>query len=164
MKPLLCIIGRSGSGKTTLENKLTHYGLTPVKSYTTRPKRTEDEDNHIFISEDTYYSTNWDMVAYTFINGYHYFATREQTDNADIYVIDPRGFDELVEKYPNRLLILCYLQVDTKQLKRQLSERAQTTNETHTNQQARLRDEDKQFTDFEKRLKLGKFPENVLVL
>ena len=164
MKPLLCIIGRSGSGKTTLENRLISYGLTPVKSYTTRLKRTANEDNHIFISEDVYYSHEWDMVAYTFINGYHYFATREQTDDADVYVIDPRGFDELVEKYPNRLLILCYLKVDTKQLERQLSERAQTTNETYTHQQARLRDEDEQFTKFEERLQSGTFPENVLVL
>ena len=62
------------------------------------------------------------------------------------------------------MLILCYLKVDTKQLERQLSERAQTTNETYTHQQARLRDEDEQFTKFEERLQSGTFPENVLVL
>lgn len=164
MKPLFCIIGRSGSGKTTLEKNLCKYGLTSVKSYTTRPKRTPDEDNHTFISEETYLENEWDMVAYTFINGYHYFATREQTDLADIYVIDPRGFNELVLKYPERLLVVCYLSVDKQQLEKQLQERAKITNETEEHQQSRLNDEDSQFTEFEKQLQIRNFPPNVFIL
>ena len=52
-KFLILLIGESGSGKTTLANQLNkQYGLKILNSYTTRPKRYEDESGHVFITEE----------------------------------------------------------------------------------------------------------------
>ena len=43
-KPLVIIIGRSGAGKTSVANAMRDaYGWTQIESYTTRPRRSEDE-------------------------------------------------------------------------------------------------------------------------
>ena len=51
MKVLIC--GRTGTGKDTLQSILVNnYGWKCVKSYSTRAKRFEGEDSHIFISKE----------------------------------------------------------------------------------------------------------------
>ena len=51
-KPLVIIIGRSGAGKTSVANAMRDaYGWTQIESYTTRPRRSEDETGHHFITE-----------------------------------------------------------------------------------------------------------------
>ena len=43
-KPLVIIMGRSGAGKTSVANAMRDaYGWTQIESYTTRPRRSEDE-------------------------------------------------------------------------------------------------------------------------
>lgn len=102
-KKLFCIIGRTSSGKTSLTKEVAkQLNLKVVKSYTTRPLRPgeiEEESDHYFISEDEYPKYQKDIIAYTEINGYRYFATREELDKTDIYVIDPKGFYELLYWY-----------------------------------------------------------------
>ena len=39
-----------------------------------------------------------DRVTETVINGYQYFATREQFDECDVYVIDPNGLSDLFQR------------------------------------------------------------------
>ena len=54
-KYIVLIVGESGSGKSTICDELTkRYGLKQVKSYTTRPRRSEDEDGHTFISDEEF--------------------------------------------------------------------------------------------------------------
>ena len=88
----ILIIGRSGSGKSTLANYLTEkYGLKQLESYATRPMRVKNEKGHRFITPEE--AKNFtDRVAETVINGYEYFATRQQVDECDVYVIDPKRF------------------------------------------------------------------------
>ena len=51
-KPLVIIMGRSGAGKTCVANAMRDaYGWTQIESYTTRPRRSEDETGHHFITE-----------------------------------------------------------------------------------------------------------------
>lgn len=51
-KPLVIIMGRSGAGKTSVANAMRDaYGWTQIESYTTRPRRSEDETGHHFITE-----------------------------------------------------------------------------------------------------------------
>ena len=93
------IVGKSGSGKTSIVEALEkEYGFKSVQSYTTRPKRSENETGHIFVTESEM-PPKEKMVAYTKFNGYHYWATSEQVDNADLYVIDPSGVEFFKKNY-----------------------------------------------------------------
>lgn len=106
---LVLLVGRSGSGKTTLEKMLVEIGFKSVKSYTTRPKRTEDEDNHTFVSKEEFDALE-NKIAYTNFNGYEYCATKEQLDNATVYVIDPAGVEYLKQSGYDRELFIVYLE------------------------------------------------------
>lgn len=107
---IILLVGESGSGKSTIEKRLVDdYGLKPLKSYTTRDKRTPTEDTHIFI--DKYiFEKGVDLaggidefkeqtVAYTFFDGNHYYATQEQVEQSDIYTIDPDGVEWFKSHY-----------------------------------------------------------------
>ena len=52
---LLCVIGRTACGKDSLVNKLCERtGLKAITSYTTRPRRENEGDTHIFTTKETY--------------------------------------------------------------------------------------------------------------
>ena len=98
-KIITLIVAPSGAGKTTICNRLSEkYGLRQVWSYTTRPPRSENETGHIFITRDELPDRD-EMCAYTFYNGEHYFATHQQVDEADLYVIDPAGIQYFMQHY-----------------------------------------------------------------
>lgn len=159
------IVGRSGTGKSTLEERLSEvYGSKPLRSYTTRPKRHENEDDHIFITQEQVRDYP-NKVASTAINGHLYFATQEQLDASHTYVIDPYGLYELVTNCPpDRMFNLIYLKVSQKQHKAYLEARRLTSNETEESQAERLKDENFQFDRFEEIIAANKLPENITVL
>ena len=109
-KGIYCIIGKSGSGKTTLANELEKYGYNSIESYTTRPKRFDDETGHIFITEEEFDQLK-DMCAYVKYNGYRYGATSEQANNSALYVIDPDGLDYFKLHYTGNKNI-CTIYID----------------------------------------------------
>jgi len=85
------IVGESGSGKTTIVTLLEKlHDLTSIQSYTTRPKRSENEIGHTFVTDEEFDKLT-DMVAFTNYNGYRYCATAEQAENNSLYVIDIEG-------------------------------------------------------------------------
>ena len=95
---LFCVMGESASGKTTLVEKLCcEMGMSQVISYTTRPRRDEEGDTHIFIDDSAYHDMKEsnNIAAYTEINGYRYWSTIEQLFENDIYIIDPIGLQTL---------------------------------------------------------------------
>ena len=101
-KTVFLIVGESGSGKDSLANKLCEeMGLNQLKSYTTRPRRDNEGETHIFISEDEvkYYVDK--MIAYTVINSHEYFATLDQLYDSDVYIVDPEGVNymKVIAKY-----------------------------------------------------------------
>ena len=99
MNNIFLIVGCSGSGKTTITEQLEQkYGLKSIQSYTTRPKRSENETGHIFVTNKEFDKLT-DMVAYTEFAGNRYCATAEQVENNDIYVIDPKGIDFFMKSY-----------------------------------------------------------------
>lgn len=105
------IIGRTGSGKDFLANKLEEKGFPAVKSYATRPRRTENEDSHIFITPEEAAEFK-DKVARTVINNYEYFATGEQVKNSKVYIIDPNGLDELSKNMPDTAFGIIHVTCD----------------------------------------------------
>lgn len=101
-KYIVLIVGESGSGKSTICDELTkRYGLKQVKSYTTRPRRSEDEDGHTFINDEQFDNLE-DICAYTLFDGHRYCATKEQIDNSDLYIIDPKGIEYFMAHYNGR--------------------------------------------------------------
>lgn len=109
MKPLICMVGKSASGKTTIANELEiRYGHKSIQSYTTRPPRYCGETGHIFLS-DTEFGKLENIIAYTTYNNFKYCTTKEQLDEADIYVVDIPGVETLLQNYKtDRPIVIFY--------------------------------------------------------
>lgn len=147
------IIGRTGSGKDYLAHKLcSKYNLKELKSYTTRPKRIANEDTHIFITPEE--SNNYkNRIAETIINGYEYFATKEQLDDCDIYLIDPDGLEILLERAPNNNFVIIYVTtLDNLRLTKSVSRLTDVDPEKLSIITDRNNSEEEQFRKFERYL------------
>ena len=111
MKTMFLIMGESGSGKDAIVNILCDkYEYKAIKSYTTRAKRSDNEDTHIFITKDDMDKYR-DIAAYTYFNGNHYFCTKEQLYENDLYIIDWDGIKYLKEKVRDINFVIIYINV-----------------------------------------------------
>lgn len=112
---LLCIMGRTSCGKDTLVGRLCERtGLTAITSYTTRPRRINEGDTHIFSSREVYeqMQAEGNVAAYTEIAGNYYWTTVEQLYQHSVYIIDPRGVETLRKlNLPNLRLITIFINV-----------------------------------------------------
>lgn len=112
---LLCLIGRSASGKDTLANKLCEKnGLKQIISYTTRERRINEGNTHIFITDEQYNNLeqNGQIAAFTQIGQYKYCCTVDQLYENDIYVIDYDGVNSLRKlNLPNLRLVTVFINV-----------------------------------------------------
>ena len=161
---MLLIAGRSGAGKDHLANLLRERGLSVLKSYASRPKRTEDEDTHIFITPEEV-ADYPEKAAYTKIGEYEYFGTKEQVDDCDIYIIDPNGIKQITKNCPDKAFSLIYVYASDDN-DRRIHAVARAEDKIKEEQKFLARDEaeDEQFTEFEELLqkvnaKEEKFPE-----
>lgn len=115
---LLLILGRTASGKDSLVNKLCERtGLKQLISYSTRLRRENEGDTHIFVSEEKYQEmfVNGDVAVDTNIAGNYYWSTIEQLYEADIYIIDYIGYKKLKElNLPNLRLVSVFINVPDK--------------------------------------------------
>lgn len=109
-KTIFLIVGQTASGKDSLVNAMCQT-IKPLKqdilgrciiepynqliSYTTRPRRENEGDTHIFISPDEVQKYKDDIIAYTKIGEYEYFATKQQLYDCDFYIIDYLGIQSL---------------------------------------------------------------------
>ena len=112
---LLCVMGRSASGKDTLVQKLCERtGLKQIISYTTRERRVNESETHIFISDTEYQDleSSGQIAAFTQIGQHKYCCTIQQLYENDIYVIDPVGVKHLRElNLPNLRLVTVFVNV-----------------------------------------------------
>lgn len=110
---LLCILGRTSCGKDTLVNKLCERtGLTAITSYTTRPRRNNEGDTHIFSTKEAYEQMQMDgnIAAYTEIAGNIYWTTIEQLYEHSVYIIDYKGIETLRQlNLPNLRLVTIFI-------------------------------------------------------
>ena len=115
---LLCVMGRTACGKDSLVNKLCERtGLKQIISYTTRPRRVNEGDTHIFVSEDDYEQMyeNGIIAAFTQIGEYKYWTTMDQLGSADVYIIDYEGLKILRKlDLPNIRLVSVYINAPDK--------------------------------------------------
>jgi len=153
---LICLVGRTGSGKSTTAralNKTYFDGKkdTIVRSYTTRPQRPGEEQtsDHKFIQPKDVDRYRNEIIAYTKIGQYEYFATLTDIEKAKIYVIDPIGITHLKENLKQRSisyrLFIVYLYVDADTRTRRLLNRGDSIHTIQTRNQK----EENEFTDFE---------------
>ena len=156
MKKLFCIMGRTCSGKTTLAKTVAAtLHMKVLRSYTTRPMRegeNEHTSDHIFISEDEVKLFEGKMAAYTEINGYKYFVTKDMVIESDIYVIDPKGYkmleDTVKRKNMKVKLVPIYIDVDVADQERRFRNRGNTREEFWE----RYKSEAEQFDKFEEEM------------
>ena len=145
------IVGRAGVGKDTLAQELESvYDMKQLKSYTTRPRRTPDENTHVFITPEEAAAFT-ERAAETVINGYEYFATRQQVLEHDVYIVDPNGLYQLVANMPDTEFMVIYMTAGREEARRRAVERAAEQDKEEGVIAKRLQDEDEQFTLFEKR-------------
>lgn len=158
------IIGRTATGKSTISKKVANkLGLTVLKSYTDRPKRrgeTDENSDHTFISvseADEMLSHPEQIVASTdsVANGYRYFSTVNQVLNADFYVIDPIGVENLketqhkIQELKDVEFIEVYIRTPYTKQKKNASMRGTSFHEF----ESRYSQESKQFSQYEKEQK-----------
>ena len=150
---LFCILGESASGKTSLVERICKStGMTQVVSYTTRPRRNGESDNHIFVNDDVYeeMKSNNQIAAYSQIGEYKYWATIDQISQNDIYVVDSVGLQELKDlNLDNVELCSIYINVP-KPIRRERALQRGDNMETYAKRAA---DEFKQFADMKIRNK-----------
>lgn len=144
------IIGRTSSGKSSITKEVCkRLGLTSVKSYTTRPKRPDDEliDDHIFINDSEVEQYQDNMAAYTEIDGYKYFTTFDVVDKSDVYIIDPVGVDNLKIKCKDAYK---FIEIYIRTPARIAEARAKARGQDIKKFKSRWVDENAQFTEYEK--------------
>jgi guanylate kinase len=115
---LLCVLGKTASGKDSLVNKLCERTkLKQIISYTTRPRRINEGNTHIFVGEDDFEQMYEDGVvaAFTQIGEYKYWTTVDQLEDTDVYIIDYEGIKTLRElNLPNLRLVSVYINTPDK--------------------------------------------------
>lgn len=156
MKKLFCIMGRTCAGKTSLAKTVAEsFNMKVVKSYTTRPMRegeNEHNSDHIFVSDDEVKLFQGKIAAYTEINGYKYFVTKDMIMNSDIYVIDPDGYKMLTEYVKRKELkielIPIYIDVDVADQESRYRARGNTREQFWE----RYKSEAEQFSKFEEEM------------
>lgn len=150
MKRIILLVGESASGKDSLAKQLEQDGYKLLKSYATRPKRTPEENTHIFIQPEEVVKYKNKIIAFTQIGAYKYFATIDQVYESDIYIIDPAGVNYFKSKLPSDIKpIVIYINVD----EQTRIKRARSRGDKEEIWQKRFVDELDQFTDFKKKAK-----------
>lgn len=106
-------IGESGSGKSTIVNMLNErqpYIFNVVKSYTTREKRDENDNDHIFIKNKDELKDET-IVAETEIEGNYYASTESQfsKDELNLYIVDVKGIEDVKKFFKDEYIIVIQL-------------------------------------------------------
>ena len=168
---LLCVMGRTACGKDSLVNKLCNdNGLTQLISYTTRSRRKNEGDTHIFSDENTYWEmkNNGLIAAETKIGEYYYWSTIDQIYESDIYIIDFEGLKRIRDlNLPDLRIVSVFINVpDDIRKDRALNKRKDDRTKFIIRNQAEKRQFDEMLKkgDFDYAVQNIRFPEAYSVL
>ena len=129
---LVCVMAESSAGKDSVFSKICELTeWTQLISYTTRPRRENEGNTHVFVTENDYGAMRdaGQVAAYTYINGYHYWSTVNQLYEHDFYLIDPFGVKTLNElNLPNLRIITVYINVPEEVRKERAASRGDDIN------------------------------------
>ena len=144
---MIYIVGRTCSGKDTVAKEMCdRYGLKQVVSYTDKPIRTDQTEGveHYFVDryDMDYILFYKEIFACTQIGDYRYCATKEECDSKDIYIIDPKGIED-IELQDDDIILYIHISADNRK------KRAELRGDEHEKLIKRMSDEDEQFTEFE---------------
>lgn len=113
---IMLLVGESGVGKTTVANKLAEYeDYHLVKSFTNRPQRSMDDDDHIYLTnkelEGALLDNDVSPVATTNYGGYIYFTMEEQflEDRINLYVVDELGVCDTLNYFKGNPNVVCWI-------------------------------------------------------
>lgn len=121
----IIILGRQGSGKTSIATELSKYGYIFNKNYTTRPKRSDNDDEYHFLSYDEFFNLvdNGTITKYKKYNtakGVWYYGYSLRNINSvhnNVTILEPNVYFELIHDIPNRFTIFIDLPYDIRCLR-----------------------------------------------
>lgn len=152
------IVGRAGSGKDLIAKKLEDkYGWTFVQSYTTRPRRTETEHGHTFITkEEAEKFRKSEIATDAVLNDNYYFSTIRQIEECDGYIVNPKAIPDLLSACPDVYFQIIYIRPKDDETRYEMAvKRANESDDPDKTLQAykdRDSDEYEEFTRFEERI------------
>lgn len=115
---IVLIVGDSGVGKTTIASKIKDKisEVNLIKSYTTRPKRNPEDDDHIFIFDRN--EIDDEIVASTIIDGNFYCALKKQFkhDRINLYIVDDKGIIDVKNFFKNEKIITIHIIRDSENI------------------------------------------------
>lgn len=117
------IIGKQASGKSFFLNLFKEQGLKTLKTHTTRPKRTPNEDTYFFHEESELPPK--DILASDKINNHLYFTTKSDVLESDVMILTPSGVIEVAKAFPEVGFCVIYLDADEEKRDEKLNERLQ---------------------------------------
>lgn len=124
---VILLVGRTGSGKSSLIKRVCERtNLTVLQSYTTRPKRSESDNDHIFVNVEEYIRAkeNGEIAIDGEVAGNYYYSTVEQLYNSDLYTINPEALDRLLSMdLPNIRFVVVYISCPDKVREERVMER-----------------------------------------
>lgn len=117
---IICLIGESGSGKSTIANYMEKKGYKNIDTYTTRKKRYENEEGHVFVNEDEaelIKNTNFSCIQHkslayrSLFSDEWYWSYKSQYKQHEkcIYAFNPSACQDLIKNVVDRKIVIVYL-------------------------------------------------------
>lgn len=126
----IIIIGKAASGKDFLQKQLVLNGWVPLRQYTTRPKRpNEDGDEYHFVTEEEFDNISHKLVSVQNFNGWKYGFDMDEALKSDVMIFSPANFFNMVYNFDIKNLELLisstviYLDIDEYTRRERLSVR-----------------------------------------